>query len=46
MARENESPQKARFWTGCARNIPYTKIRGVNYSEVQMRRINKKSYFK
>ena len=39
---EEQKIMKARFWTDHNRNIPYTKIRGVNYSEVQMRRIIKK----
>ncbi|MCM1122537.1 MAG: hypothetical protein NC416_08140 [Eubacterium sp.] len=39
---EEQKVMSARFWTDRRRNIPYTKIRGVNYSERQMRRIVKK----
>ena len=39
---EEKKLMKKRFWTDRSRNMPYTKIRGVNYSERQMKRIVKK----
>lgn len=39
---EERKLMERRFWTDCGRNIPYTKIQGVNYSERQMKRIIKK----
>ncbi len=47
LVYENLHPEERRlmeqrFWVDRSRNIPYTKIRGVNYSERQMKRIIKK----
>lgn len=39
---EERKLMEKRFWTDRGRNIPYTKIQGVNYSERQMKRIIKK----
>ncbi len=39
---EEQKVMKNRFWSDRRRNIPYTKIEKVAYSERQMRRIIKK----
>lgn len=39
---EEKKLMEKRFWSDQRRNIPYTKIKGVAYSERQMRRIVKK----
>lgn len=39
---EEQKIMKERFWTDRNRNIPYTKMQGVSYSERQMKRIVKK----
>ena len=42
LEQEEQKVMRARFWTDRDRNIPYTKIENVNYSERQMKRIIKK----
>lgn len=39
---EEQKVMKNRFWSDRRRNIPYTKIKDVAYSERQMRRIVKR----
>lgn len=39
---EEQKLMRIRYWTDRRRNIPYLKIKGVNYSERQMRRITYK----
>lgn len=39
---EEQTVMEARFWSDPRKNVPYTKIQGVCYSEMQMRRIVKK----
>lgn len=39
---EEKRVMEKRFWTDRDRNIPYTKIKGVGYSERQMKRIVKR----
>ncbi len=39
---EEQKVMRKRFWTDRRRNIPYTKIDNVAYSERQMKRIIKK----
>ena len=39
LKQEEQKLMKARYWTDRTRNIPYLKIKGVSYSERQMRRI-------
>ncbi len=36
---EEQKVMRIRFWTDRRRNIPYLKMKGVSYSEMQMRRI-------
>ena len=42
LGPEEQKVMQKRFWSERERNIPYTKIDGVGYSERQMRRIVKK----
>lgn len=42
LGREEQKLMAERFWSDQKRNVPYTKIDGVGYSERQMRRIVKK----
>lgn len=39
---EEQEVMETRFWSDKRKNIPYTKIQGICYSERQMRRIVKK----
>lgn len=39
---EEKKLMEKRFWTDQSRNIPYTKIKDVGYSERQMKRIVKR----
>lgn len=43
---EEKKLMEKRFWSDRGRNIPYTKIKDVAYSERQMRRIVKKIILK
>ncbi len=43
---EEKKVMEKRFWSDQRRNIPYTKIKDVGYSERQMRRIVKKVIIK
>lgn len=43
---EEKKLMEKRFWSDQRRNIPYTKIKGVDYSERQMKRIIKRIILK
>lgn len=42
LRQEEQEVVRGRFWKDRKRNIPYTEITGVEYSERQMKRIVKK----